>query len=171
MTFLPEVTAAATATTIDRVFDLFVGRRQQKREDRQRAANQLLSALVPIVEELRMYQWRRRPKRWKKLLRRLYAALDVHAPIFPHQWRHLKRSVRDSVGNAVGGGVVFVDLLDIQDDAELALPSRWTMHGADYLDGTVSVIRRWGTTRSSWRAHRTILPTFDAWVTANNLQH
>lgn len=169
MTVLPEVTAAATATTVDRVIDLFIGRRRQEREDRQRAAAQLLSTLVPIVEELRMYQWRRRPKRWKKLLRRLYAALDVHAPVIPPQWHHLKRSIRDSVGNAVGGGVVFVDLINVQDDTELSLPSRWTMHAADYLDGAIRGIRWWGTTRSSWRSRRATLPTFDAWVAANNL--
>ncbi|KIP98831.1 hypothetical protein RU06_17165 [Curtobacterium flaccumfaciens] len=76
--------AAATATTIDRVFGLFIGRRQQEREDCQRAADQLLSALVPIVEELRMYQWRRRPKRWKKLLRRLYAPSTGKPRSFPN---------------------------------------------------------------------------------------
>jgi hypothetical protein len=153
----------------DNLFLVLLGRGREAREHRRLAAEKLVSALEPIVRELRMFEERRRPKWWKKNLRRLYSVLDEFELELPTQWRHLKRSARDSIGSAIGGGVVFVDLIPVPDDADLAQPSRWTMHAADYFEACLRVVRRWGRTRSAGAARRVALPDFDTWVRAHGL--
>jgi hypothetical protein len=165
-----ETTAAVASTMADNLFLILLRRGKEDREQRQSSAGQLVAALSPIVHELRMFEDRRRPKWWKKNLRRLYALLDDLEPELPTQWRHLKRSIRDSVGSAVGGGVVFVDLVPVPDDADLSQPSRWTMHAADYLDGCQRSMRRWGHLRSVRGARCVTIPDFSTWVDAHNLQ-
>lgn len=170
MTIVAEAVAAVSATIVDKFFEIFTGRRREDRERCGQAAAQLAKALTALVEELRLFESRRRPKRWKKLLRQIYATLDQLEPVLPHEWRHLKRSIRDSVGSAVGGSVVFVDLIDVPDDTQLASPSRWTMHAADYLEGACRAVRRWGAAPTVRNTKRATLPDYNTWLTEKELQ-
>ena len=169
MTVASESAAAATSSIVTGLFELVTDRRQEERTGRREAADRLIEDLVPVVEELRLFASRRRPQRWKKLMRGLYRTLDELEPALPREWRHLKRSLRDCVGNAVGGGIVFVDHMVVPSDTELATFSRWTMHAADYLEECARTIRWWGSShfprKSQWA-----IPTFDTWVRQHQLQ-
>lgn len=171
VTFLADGAAAAVSAIITNVFELLSQRGDEERRARAKHAQTLAAALEGIVTDLRMLEQRRSAKRWKKRVRALYLILDELQPILPFQWRHLKGSVRDSVGNAIGGGIVFVDLLHIPNDAALEPPSRWTMHAADYLEETARAVRFWGATRSTHRARRQRWPSYNSWVNHHNLQH
>jgi len=169
MTVIAETTAAAASSVVTSVFELVAGRHQRDRKERREAADQLMQALSPVIQELRLFGSRRRPKRWKKLMRGLYKTLDELEPALPHEWRHLKHSLRDCVGNAVGGGIIFVDHMVVHSDTELSTFSRWTMHAADYLDECGRTIRKWGFSRSPRKAQRK-MPSFDTWVRRHQLQ-
>lgn len=118
-----------------------------------------------------MLDRRQSAKRWKKRIGALYQTLNELRPAIPAQWRHLKGSVRDSVGNAIGDGIVFVDLLHVPNDTVLEPRSRWTMHAADYLEATSRAVRAWGATRSNRQARRRHWPSYNSWVNHHNLQH
>ena len=170
MTILAETVAAVTSSVLSNLLAFLTGRSQEERKQRHQAAHRLVDDLSPLVQELRLFESRRRPKKWKKLLRRFYVTLDELEPVLPYEWRHLKHSIRDCIGNAVGGNVIFVDLMDVPDDTQLDSPSRWTMHAADYLDYTCRTVRRWGFIRSPRRARRIGLANYDNWVRLNGLQ-
>lgn len=170
MTILAETAAAVTSSVVANLLDSLTGRSREDRKRRRLAAERLIAALYPLVDELRLFETRRRPKKWKKLIRHLYVTLDELEPALPSKWRHLKHSIRDCIGNAIGGNIIFVDLIVVQDDTELDPPSRWTMHAADYLDETCRAIRRWGFTRFTRGARRIRLPNYDSWVRFHRLQ-
>lgn len=171
MTIIEESAASAVSATITNVFDLFTKRGSEERRSRELHAKTLVAALAPIVADLRMLEERQSTKRWKKRVGTLYSALDELRPVLPPQWHHLKGSIRDSVGSAIGGGIVFVDLISVPNDATLEPRSRWTMHAADYLDETCRAVRVWGTTRSNRHARRQTCLSFNTWVNQHNLQH
>jgi hypothetical protein len=169
MTILAETAAAVTSSVVANVLDSLTGRSREERRQRHQAAERLIAALYPLVNELRLFETRHRPKKWKKLIRRVYVTLDELEPVLPSEWRHLKHSIRDSIGNAVGGDIIFVDLMVVQDDTELDPPSRWTMHAADYWDEICRAIRRWGVIRSARGARRMRLSNYDNWVRLHRL--
>lgn len=170
MTVLEDGAAAAVSAIITNMFELLTKRGSEERHSRAQHANELAAALERIVLDLRMLEERRSAKRWKKRVGALYSTLDELRPMLPEQWRHLKGSIRDSVGAAIGGGIVFVDLIPVPDDAPLERPSRWTMHAADYLDETCRAVRAWGATRSNRRARLQTCPSYNAWVNQHDLQ-
>lgn len=140
MTIVGDSAAAAVSPTITGVFDLLSQRGRDERHARTQQARRLAAALDGVVADLRMLERRQSAKRWKKRVRALYQTLDELRPVLPAQWRHLKGSARDSVGNAIGGGIVFVDLLHIPNDTVLEPRSRWTMHAADYLGTAAGLV-------------------------------
>lgn len=171
MTIVGDSAAAAVSTTISSVFDLLSQRGRDERRARAKHARRLTAALDGVVTDLRMLERRQSAKRWKKRIGALYQTLDELRPVLPPQWRHLKGSVRDSVGNAIGGGIVFVGLLHVPHDTVLEPRSRWTMHAADYLEATSRAVRAWGATRSNRRARRQRWPSYNSWVNHHHLQH
>lgn len=171
VTIVGDSAAAAVSATITGVFDLLSYRGRDERRARAKHAKRLAAALDGVVTDLRMLERRQSAKRWKKRIRMLYQTLDELRPVLPPHWRHLKGSVLDSVGNAIGGGIVFVDLIHIPNDTTLESRSRWTMHAADYLEETSRTVRAWGAARSNRRARRQRCPSYNSWVNHHNLQH
>jgi hypothetical protein len=85
MTVVSETAAAATSSVVSGLFELLTSRRREERKERREAADRLMKDHSPVVEELRFFASRSRPKRWKKLMRSLYATLDELEPALPSE--------------------------------------------------------------------------------------
>ncbi|MBC7596038.1 MAG: hypothetical protein H7288_19275 [Kineosporiaceae bacterium] len=72
-----------------------------------------------------------------------YEALDDARYLLPHGLKHLKRSIRASIGEAIGG-VAVADLDPRMLTYELTpYDYRWTTYASEYLDAVLDRLREW----------------------------
>ena len=92
-----------------------------------------------------------------------FDAVDDARDRLPSGWRHLKRSLRAALGEAVGV-VAFVDLRSSSDEDELATYNhRWNEYALEYTDLVLDSTRRWRDARAK-TAPKMTLASFDEWL-------
>ena len=134
-------------------------------EDKRRhdIAESTLPPLLELRRLLRHAQELRSNKAWAVATEAAYEALDDARHLMPPSLRHLKRSVRASVGEAMGG-VAMADLDPRMLEYELApFDYRWTSYAEEYLDGVIETVRRWRDASRS-RAPKVSMRNFDDWL-------
>jgi len=138
-------------------------------EDRRRrqAADTALPVLIDLRRLLRNAENSRVQKEWAEVTASAYEALDDARHMMPKGLKHLKRSIRASIGEAVGG-VAVADMDPRTLEYDLApYDYRWTNYAEEYLDGAISRLREW---RDASRSKSTAvtMPNFDDWLRLTN---
>jgi len=130
---------------------------------RRLAAEAALPHMVDLRRLLRNAEHSRSIKEWASVTESTYEALDDARHLLPQRLKHLKRSVRASIGEAIGGlAVANVDpgMLDF----ELApYDYRWTSYASEYLDGAIDCMREWRDASRS-KASGVSMRNFDDWL-------
>ncbi len=139
-------------------------RRDDERQRRRAAAAGLLDWMVPMVEQLHHLRDRRDTAFWVEHIPIAYRSLDAVKVRLPRQWRHLKRSTRACLGEALGNGLVSLDTGDDVVGDTIDYSARWSSYAADYLALCLSRIREWENEWSARSAQRTVIPDFDDWL-------
>jgi hypothetical protein len=134
---------------------------------RRAVADTALTALLELRRLLRSAETSRSSRDWAAATQVAYEALDDARHLLPPSLRHLKRSVRDSIGEAIGG-VALSDLEPRMSDYELApYDHKWTMYADDYLDLVIDTLRRWRDATRNKSLGITMMD-FDAWLRATD---
>lgn len=134
---------------------------------RREAADAMIPELVQLRRLLRNAETSRSTAEWVTVAEASYEALDDARHLLPKGLKHLKRSIRTSVGEAMGP----IAMADI--DPEMLqyglspYDHRWTSYAIDYLDGAIDHIRAWRDARSSQVAALAMLD-FDDWLAHTN---
>ncbi|GAA1732873.1 hypothetical protein [Microbacterium paludicola] len=107
---------------------------------------------------------------WERVLGNTYDALDAAKPVLPRQMLHLRRSVRDACGEALGVVAVF-ELVDIREQLEPPeFDPRWTEYARDYVGVAIEVLQRWREAKE--RDAVTVgAPTYDDWLRSTGRYH
>lgn len=100
---------------------------------------------------------------WERVLGSTFDALDAAKPILPQQMLHLRRSIRDACGEALGAVAVF-ELVDIREQLEPTdFDPRWTEYARDYVGVAIAVLQRWREAKER-DAVNVGAPTYDNWL-------
>jgi len=99
---------------------------------------------------------------WVEAVRSSYDALDEHEYTLPHQWRHLKRSMRYAIGEATCLGLI--DLSTVEPSEAVAFNGTWLEFGGDYLEYVTRSVGRWRELYSERKANSAEIMDFDAWL-------
>lgn len=99
---------------------------------------------------------------WVDAISSTYDALDEYEFTLPHQWRHLKRSVRYAVGEATSLGLV--DLSTTEPAEMVDFNGTWLVFGGDYLHYVARNVGRWRELYSERRARSVEIMDLDAWL-------
>jgi hypothetical protein len=102
--------------TIGSLIDGPIGSTQRRQDDelqrRRGAAAELFAWMVPMVEQLHHLRDRRVTMFWVEHIPAADRSLDAMKVRLPGQWRHLNRSTRAYLDEALGNGFVFLDTGD-----------------------------------------------------------
>ncbi len=154
--------------TIGPLIDGAIGSTQRRQDDerqrRRAAAAELVAWMVPMVEQLHHLRDRRDTAFWVERIPIAYRSLDAMKIRLPRQWRHLKRSTRACLGEALGNGLVFLDTGDDVLSDSIDYSARWSSYAADYLALCLSRIREWENEWTARSAQRIAIPDFDDWL-------
>lgn len=123
--------------------------------------------MVPVLEHLRHLRDRRDSAFWIDQIPSIYASIDAMKIRLPHQWRHLKRSVRGCLGEALGNGLIFLDTGDDVLGDTIEYSARWSANAADYIEMCLSQVRAWDHLWNERSARRVQIPGFDEWLRDN----
>jgi len=130
---------------------------------RRSAADTVIPPLLELRRLLRNAETSRAAHEWASVTELAYEALDDARYLLPQGLKHLKRSIRASIGEAVGG-VAVADLDPRMLGYELAPYNyRWTSYASEYLDGALDQMREWrDAPRSS--ASAVSMRDYDDWL-------
>ena len=130
---------------------------------RQDIAERTLPPLLELRRLLRNAEEIRSNRVWAVATEAAYEALDDARHIMPPSLRHLKRSVRASVGEAMGG-VAMADLDPRMLEYEVApFDYRWTSYAEEYVNAVIETVRRWRDASRS-KAPKVDMRNFDDWL-------
>ena len=130
---------------------------------RQDIAERTLPPLLELRRLLRNAEEMRSNRAWAVATEAAYEALDDARHIMPPSLRHLKRSVRASVGEAMGS-VAMADLDPRMLEYELApFDYRWTSYAEEYVNAVIETVRRWRDASRS-KAPKVDMRDFDDWL-------
>jgi len=142
------------------------GRRRRQEDERtlRRAAGADLLAWVPrLRDQLVSLESRCDMDQWREVMTVAFASTHRVEELIPSRWRHLRRSLRDAVGNGAGG-IMWIDLTPSLADAELTFHPRWTMNAVEYLDYVQARVQTWQQAFSATRAKRIKLLSYNDWL-------
>jgi hypothetical protein len=134
---------------------------------RREAADAVIPQLIELRRLLRNAETSRTTTEWAKVTEASYEALDDARHLLPLGLKHLKHSIRTSVGEAMGP----VAMADIDPEMlEYGLSPydhRWTSYAIDYLNGALDHIRAWRDARSS-QVSALSMRDYDDWLAHTN---
>jgi len=144
-----------------------LGRRNGEAVERRARRRALADAAIESIESLRSAFHESDPtwtgQRWERAVGDAYHALDAAAPMLPAGLRHLRRSLQDACGEALGG-VAIHHLVPRRGAVEPPLIStRWSQNARDYHDVIAASLRQW---REAPERHSLTIsaPTYDEWL-------
>lgn len=154
----------------------FSGRtgQQNAEVDARTRRHELADATIASALALRTALHESDPERtgrdWDRVLGNTYDALDAAKPILPRQMLHLRRSVRDACGEALGVVAVF-ELVDIREQLEpTEFDPRWTEYARDYVGVAIEALQRWREVRER-DAMNVGAPRYDDWLRNTGRYH
>ena len=130
---------------------------------RREAADAAIPQLLQLRRLLRNAETSRSTNEWATTVESAYEALDDARHLLPQGLRHLKRSIRASLGEAMGP-VAVADTDPQMLEYELSpYDHRWTDYALEYLDEAIDYIREW---RDSGRSKISALSMrdYDDWL-------
>lgn len=131
---------------------------------RRESAEELIAALSTLRDHLRDVQHNRDVGSWVAAVNVAYDAIEDARYRMPPSFRHLKRSIRFALGEAVGGVVSWADMPSSREGEGLAdYNHRWNEYAIEYIDMALDSIREWRDA-SVKTAPKVRLPAFDPWL-------
>lgn len=160
---LATTAAASVGAFISGRMGLIQADRSETTRLRRETAEELVTALSDLRRLLRDADGSRDVDIWSRTVDIAFDAISDAQHRLPSGWRHLKRSLRAAVGEAVGG-VAFVDLHSAHDKDELATYDyRWTEYAMEYTDLVIDGTRRWRDARAKVARKMTLI-SYDDWL-------
>ncbi|GAA2896526.1 hypothetical protein [Microbacterium esteraromaticum] len=146
-----------------------IGHRYAEAEARRARRHALADAAIIAAQSLRGALHTSDPRwtgrEWHNVLNAMYDSLNAATPVLPPRMLHLRRSIQEACGEALGGVAVPV-LVRIREEMEPAeFDPIWSENARDYLDVAIKALRRWREARDR-NAYGTWAPTFDEWLRA-----
>jgi hypothetical protein len=134
-----------------------------RRQLRRASADELWPALDRLQASVQRSNQDSNPVAVAASIEQFYAAWTYTQRACPPQWRHMKRSVRDSVGEALGG-VVLVDFHTICEHTPVSYDRLWTQYAAEYLDMLRDRVSLWRGHYEERKAGKIEVPTYTEWL-------
>lgn len=160
---LTTTAAASVGAFISGRLGLIQADRSETTRLRRETAEELVTTLSELRRLLRDVESSRDFKHWARTVDVAFDAVDDARHRLASGWRHLKRSLRAALGEAVGM-VAFADFHSARDQEELApYTYRWTEYALEYTDLVLDSIRRWRDARAK-TAPKMTLASFDEWL-------
>jgi hypothetical protein len=166
---MTDIISSVASSSIDGLFGGLRRRREAEKLRREDAAADLQEWLVPVLEELRHLR-SSTTSFWKMAVPAIYQSIDRTDARVPQHWRHLKRSIRDCLGDGVGGGFTFLDLID-DEPQEPEFQPLWTMFAADYVEMCSHQVRAWVEAWSTRKARKIRIPRYSDWLRQTDRWH
>lgn len=144
-----------------------LGQRNAEADARRARRHELADAAIDSCRALRAALHTSDPswtgRDWERVLGDTYDALDAAKPLLPRKMLHLRRSIRDACGEALGAVAVF-ELVEIREQMEPTdFDSRWTEYARDYVNEALEALQRWR--ESKERDAPTVgVTTYDEWL-------
>lgn len=165
---MTEVILTKTATgLLGAALTLWSGSRARAAEDRRTqrraCAEELYDALEALQLAVQSASRDADPVHLAGSVSRVYSACRRADRLQPRAWRHLYRSVRSSVGAALGG-VAWSDRRTICEHEVVSYDYEWAQFAADYLELAGDQVGAWQTAYTERQADRVRLPDFDTWL-------
>ena len=134
-----------------------------RRQLRRASAGELWPALDRLQASVQRSNQDSNPVALAASIERFYAAWTYAQRACPPQWSHINRSVRDSVGEALGG-VVLVDYHTICEHTPVTYDRLWTQYAAEYLDMLRDRVSLWRGHYKERKAGKIEVPTYTEWL-------
>lgn len=127
------------------------------------SAEDLVESLTTLRDLLRDVQHNRDVEQWTGAVNAAYDVIEDARYRTPISFRHLKRSVRFALGEAVGG-VSLIDMRVSHGQEELAeYNHRWNEYAIEYVEMALDSIREWRDAPVK-AAQKVRLLAFDPWL-------
>lgn len=161
------VLTKTAASLLGTVLTIWNGNRAKAADDartrRRYAADKLWAAIDHLQGTIQKSDSSTDPMLLAAAVDRVYAAFRGSEGVRPQGFRHLQRSVRDSVGEAIGGAV-WVDSRDICEHEPVTYDRMWTQYAAEYLSLMRDRVGTWGDLYSESKAAKLSLPDYNTWL-------
>lgn len=162
-------TATVVAAGLGAYFSGRLGQQNAEADLRRTRRHELADAAIGSALSLRAAlhesdsKWTGRD--WERVLGKTYDALDAAKPILPRQMLHVRRSIRDACGEALGAVAVF-ELADVRVQVRSTeFDPRWTEYARDYVGVAIEALQRWREAKER-DAVNVAAPTYDNWLRA-----
>lgn len=168
------VLAPAIAASVGAYFSARLGVAHAERAENSRlrrdSAEEIIAALTPLRDLLRDVQENRDVKQWMIAVNTAYDAIEDAQYRAPSTFRHLKQSIRVSLGEAVGA-VCWADSQPFREQVKIAEYNyRWNQYAIEYVELVMGSLREWRDA-SVKTAPRVRLLSFDRWLAATDRYH
>jgi hypothetical protein len=144
-------------------------RQQDQRTQRRDAAEDLLAWIPRLRDKLVFLESSCDMEQWREVMTVAFASTHRVDEIIPDRWRHLRRSLRDAIGNGAGG-IMWIDLTPSLANTPLTFHHRWTMNAIEYLDYVQSKVQAWQQAYSASTARRIDMLSYNDWLVRTERQ-
>ena len=153
---------ASVGAFISGRFGLVLADRSEITRRRREAADEVIETLSNLRRLMRNAENSTDFDQWASVVSSAYDAVDDARHRLPRGWRHLKRSLRAAIGEAVGG-VAMVDLRAPSQQLLGTFNHRWVEYALEYIDLTLDSTRRWRDAKPSMASKINLL-SYDDWL-------
>ena len=165
---MTDVVLAKTATGfLGTLLTLWNGNRSKAAEDartrRRFTADDLWDAIDGLQQLVQRAYSSSDPIALATAIDRAYIAFRRSERVRPWAFRHLQRSIRDSIGEAIGGPV-WIDFRDISEHEPVTYDRLWAQYAAEYLSLTRDRVAQWRAAYSERTAAKVILVDYNTWL-------
>lgn len=161
------VLTKTAASLLGTVLTIWNGNRAKAADDararRRSAADELWAAIDHLQVTIQKADSSTDPVLLAAAIDRVYAAFRSSEGVRPRGFRHLQRSVRDSVGEAIGGAV-WIDYRDICEHEPVTYDRMWAQYAAEYLSLMCDRVGTWRALYSESKAAKVTLPDYNTWL-------
>lgn len=161
------VLTKTAASFLGTLLTLWNGNRSKAAEDartrRRLVADELWEAVDGLQQLVQRADSSSDPVALAAAIDRVYLVFRRSERVRPWAFRHLQRSVRDSVGGAIGGAV-WIDFRDICEHEPVTYDRLWAQYAAEYLSLTRDRVAEWRAAYSERRADKVTLVDYNTWL-------
>lgn len=159
--------ATVVAAGLGAYFSGRLGQQSAEAESRRTRRHELADAAIASGLALRTALHESDPRwtgrDWERVLGNAYDALDAAKPLLPRTMLHVRRSIRDACGEALGAVAVF-ELVEIGERVEpTKFDPRWTEYARDYVGVAIGALQRWREAKERDAAN-VGAPTYSEWL-------
>ena len=164
-----QVGGAVASQVVQALLGALAQAARDHRQRRRRAAADVFRRLRRLRKLLLHAETERDRTTWIRAITKTFDTIDQHQELLPPATRHLKRSLRAALGEAVGA-VAAADL-DTVTAPLAAFDRQWAVYGGDYIEYLLTRLAPWHSAYSNRRAEKAAALTYDEWLQHTDRYH